>query len=258
MDKARIKGIIESVLFVSEKPITTTKFVEIFDTDSEMNPESITDIINEMKDEYDRNDASGIKLEYVSNGWQLRTKEENVLWIKRLETIKPIRLSQSALEVLAIIAYKQPITRAEIDKIRGVDSSHIIRTLLDRNLVKLDGRADLPGKPLEYSTTEEFLITFSLKSLTDLPSQQEIEELVAKSMGQNDDITGGLGELLKETINEPHDLPSEEENAEEILAETGKSVRVDIELVQEKVDLIFEDACRRYEDERNQRRLPQA
>lgn len=255
MEKARIKGIIESVLFVSDKPIPVTKFAEIFGDDTEINPESLNEILNEMKDEFSRNDSRGLQIDFVSNGWQIRTKEENSTWIKRLESIKPIRLSPPALEVLAIVAYKQPITKAEVDKIRGVDSSHIMRMLMDRSLIKLDGRSDLPGKPLTYSTTEEFLVTFSLKSLSDLPSQQEIEELVARTMGQNDDITGGISELLKETVDEAHDLFSvtEEEEAH-ILTESGKSVKLDIELVQEKVDLIFEEASRKYQEDRAEKR----
>jgi segregation and condensation protein B len=255
MEKARVKGIIESILFVSDKPVTITRFADIFGEETDMNAESLNDILNEMKEELSHNESRGISIEFVSNGWQLRTKEENSVWVKRLDSIKPIRLSPSALEVLAILAYKQPVTRADVDKIRGVDSSHILRSLMDRGLIKLDGRSDLPGKPLTYSTTDEFLVTFSLKDLSDLPSQQEIEELVARSMGRNDDITGGLGEMLKQTINEPHDLfSSDKEEEEEVLAEVGKSVRLDIELVQEKVDLIFEEASRKYEEDRAEKR----
>jgi segregation and condensation protein B len=254
MEKARIKGIIESVLFVSDRPVSTTKFTDIFGNDAEINQESLNDILNEMKDELGRNQERGLQIDFVGNGWQLRTKEENSLWIKKLENIKPIRLSQAALEVLVIVAYKQPISRADIDKIRGVDSSHLIRMLMDRGLIKLDGRSEeLPGKPLVYSTTPEFLVTFSLKSLGDLPSQQEIEEIAAKSMGDAGDITGGLSELIKEAVNEPHDL-QEEDKEDELLKETGKGVKLDIELVQEKVDLIFQEACKRYEDERKEKR----
>ncbi|MEI6092418.1 MAG: SMC-Scp complex subunit ScpB [bacterium] len=257
MEANRIKSIIESILFVVEKPVTVDKLYEVFD--KECDKEFITSTLEEIRTEYNTDDNRGIKLEAASNGWQLRTKEDNQTWIKKLENIKPIRISPAALETLAIIAYKQPINKAEIDKIRGVDSTHLFKTLLERNLIKISGRSDLPGKPLLYATTPDFLEIFSLNDLGELPSINEIQDLASKGFGDTGDYKQELNQSLRLIVDEKTDIEIVDDiNTAEIdetldkMTEIGKELRVDIDLVQEKVDVIFEEACRKYATQREE------
>jgi segregation and condensation protein B len=254
MEKQRIQGIVESLLFVSEKPLTTQRITDVFET--ECTVDDVESVLCELRDTYTNNELCGITLEQVADGWQLRTKEENQTWIKKLEVIKPIRVSQSALETLAIIAYKQPIIKAEVDKIRGVDSSHLVKTLMERNLIRICGRADLPGKPLLYSTTPEFLEIFGLNDLRDLPSLSEIQDMATRAAGDTGDYKEEINKSLRLIVEEGNgiDIVDDAEfDSEEVLKEMtdiGKELRVDIDLVQEKVDLVFEDACRKYATQR--------
>ena len=254
MEKERTKGILESLLFASERPLSVERIAGIFD--DSYSKEEIYSVMEELRAEINSSDLRGVKLEEVAGGWQFRTKEDNNSWVKKLENIKPIRISPSALEVLAIIAYKQPITKAEADKIRGVDSSHIFKTLMDKNLVRICGRADFPGRPLLYSTTPEFLEVFGLKEIRELPSINEIEEMVSRSFGNSGDYRAELNESLRMIVNEKSSIEivddglDDAQNTMEEMQELGKELRVDIDLVQEKVDIIFEDACRKYATQR--------
>lgn len=253
MEKNRIKSVINSLLMVVEKPLATTKIKQILGDDIETL--YLKEILNEMKTDYSEDERLGFILEEVADAWQLRTKLDNTEWIKKLDNIKPVRISPSALEALAIISYKQPLIKAEIDKIRGVDSSHLVKALMERNLIKISGRADLPGRPLLYSTTPEFLELFGLKDIKDLPSLTEIEELALRSAGSTGDfkeLNNSLRLIVEE--NPDLDLISEDEmDTETVLdemQELNKELRVDIDLVQEKVDIIFEEACRKYSNQR--------
>ncbi len=254
MEKERVKGILESVLFASEKPLSTERLTVVFD--DTYTKEEIYSILDELRTELMSSEQRGVKLEEIAGGWQLRTKEDNNPWVKKLENIRPIRLSPTALEVLAIIAYKQPITKAETDKIRGVDSTHIFKTLMDKNLVRICGRSDLPGRPLLYSTTPEFLEVFGLKEIRELPSITEIEEMVSRSFGNSGDYGMELNESLRMVVEENSNIEivddgtDEADTAIENMREIGKELKVDIDLVQEKVDIIFEDACRKYATQR--------
>ena len=119
-----------------------------------------------------------MQLVEIANGYQLTTRSEYANWIKKLNKIKvSTKLSKPAMETLAIIAYKQPIIKPEVEKIRGVDSGGVIKTLLERKLIKIIGRMDIVGKPMMYGTTSEFLQYFGLKDLTDLPTLREFQEL---------------------------------------------------------------------------------
>jgi len=250
MEKERTKGIVEFLLFASEKPISVERIAGIFD--DAYTKEELYSLLDELRTEISSSESRGVKLEEVAGGWQFRTKEDNQTWIKKLENIKPIRVSPSALEVLAIIAYKQPITKTEADKIRGVDSTHIFKTLMDKDLVRICGRADLPGRPLLYSTTPEFLEVFGLKEIRELPSITEIEDMVSKSFGDSGDYRTELNESLRLIVDEKSNIEivddglDEAEKAMEEMQELGKELKVDIDLVQEKVDIVFEDACRKY------------
>ena len=113
----------------------------------------------------------------VAGGYQFRSRPEFADYIRRLKKVKPARFSPSALETLAIVAYRQPVTRGEVEYLRGVDSGGILKSLLDKKLIKIIGKKDIPGKPLIYGTTREFMETFNLKDLASLPTLREIEEL---------------------------------------------------------------------------------
>ena len=168
-----IKNIIESLLFVAEDPLTIDSIKKVLDsTDSN----AIHNVLNELSIEYEAR-KGGFFLREVAGGYQIRTRPEYSQWIRRLLRPNPFRLSNAALETLAIVAYKQPVIRSDIEHIRGVDCGGILRMLLERKLVRVIGRKEIPGRPIIYATTKKFLELFELKDLNDLPSPKEIEEL---------------------------------------------------------------------------------
>ncbi|MEZ4485300.1 MAG: SMC-Scp complex subunit ScpB [Syntrophotaleaceae bacterium] len=132
--------------------------------------------LQELRAEYDRTER-GFVLCSVDGGFQLRTRPEHAEWVRRFCKSRPFRFSRAALETLAIVAYRQPVTRAEIDYLRGVDSGGVLRTLLDKRLVRILGKKDVPGKPLIYGTSREFLELFGLQGLADLPTLKEFNDL---------------------------------------------------------------------------------
>jgi len=166
-----IKNIIESLLFVADTPLTVDRIKRVFN-----NPDTgeIRNALQQLIDEYESR-KGGFHLREVAGGYQFCTRSEHKEWIKRLIQPNPKRLSKAALETLAIIAYKQPIIRADIEHIRGVDCGGILRMLLERKLIRILGRKEIPGRPLIYSTTKEFLEIFDLRDLKDLPTLKEID-----------------------------------------------------------------------------------
>jgi segregation and condensation protein B len=175
MEKEKLLAIIESLIFASEKPLKT-KYIEQVMSIIDLEGITIQELIEQLKTKFSYED-SGIELVEVAEGWQFRTKPAFAEWIKRLNTVKPFKLSQPAMETLAIIAYRQPITRAEIDYVRGVDSGAVIKTLLDKRLIKIVGKKELPGRPIVYGTTQEFLEVFGLKDISALPNLQDIKQI---------------------------------------------------------------------------------
>ncbi|MCB9489963.1 MAG: SMC-Scp complex subunit ScpB [Deltaproteobacteria bacterium] len=173
MDLERVKSIVEALIFVSEEPVPMAKIRKVLD---DMPAKEITPVIEALMADYAAPDR-GIELEEVADGFQFRTKPENVEWVKRLVDKKPQKLSKAALETLAIVAYNQPCTRPEIEAIRGVDCGSAVNALLDKNMVRILGRKDVPGKPFIYGTTKEFLELFNLKDLSSLPTLTEITDL---------------------------------------------------------------------------------
>lgn len=165
MEKDKIKGIIEAILFASGKIVT----LDELSLSLEMDKKEIANIIEEMKEEY-KNANRGIEIVYVNNGYTISSKKEYHEYIYQIidKRAKP-NLSQAALEVLSIIAYNPKITRAEIENIRGVSSDASIYRLLEHNLIEEAGKLDLPGKPMSYKVTEEFLKKFGLNTLEELP-----------------------------------------------------------------------------------------
>jgi len=174
-DAASIKSIIESLLFIAEDPLSVDQIQKAL---PEADTEAIKAALSALKNEFD-NRNGGLVLHEVAGGFQFRTRPEYKKYIQRLLQPAPARLSRAALETLAIIAYRQPVMRSEIEHIRGVNSGNTIRLLLDRKLIRILGRREIPGRPMVYATTQKFLETFDLKDLKDLPTPKEIDALQA-------------------------------------------------------------------------------
>jgi len=166
----RLLGILESVLFAAGEPLTLARLADVVPgpTRGELRA-----ALRELAARAER-ERRGIRLLEVAGGYQFRTDPEHAEWVRRLFQQKPWRLTRATLETLAIVAYKQPITRAEIEAIRGVDADSVLASLLSRKLVKIVGRKDVMGRPLLYGTTRQFLEVFGLRDLTELPALGEV------------------------------------------------------------------------------------
>lgn len=173
MEREDIKSIIESLLFVADGPLTIQRLGEVLEG---VEKEDLRSTLEELQAELE-NSRRGVRLVEVASGYQLRTAKVNADWVKKFLGGRPARMGRATLETLAIIAYRQPITRAEIESIRGVDVDGVINTLLDRSLIRAVARKDVPGRPFLYGTTPEFLQLFNLKDLTHLPTLKEMEEI---------------------------------------------------------------------------------
>lgn len=196
MEAIKLKPIVESLIFVSEEPITEIGIMLAL-AETGVERAEVRSCIEQIEKEWNGDDLRGIGLVQVAGGYQFRTKTGFAEWLKKLNIPKPMRLTAQSLETLAIVAYRQPIVRSEIERIRGVDSGAVLKTLLERRLLRIVGRRDEPGQPLLYGTTKEFLEIFNLKALAELPTLKDIEELMrerrtltqsqAGELNQNDD-----------------------------------------------------------------------
>lgn len=174
MERNEIKGIVEALLFMSNEAIKVEQMKDIIENE-QVTVKDIKDCLSDLTEEYNGNGRS-IQVEEIAGGWQLRTKPEYGDWIKKLIKVqKKDRFSLPALETLAIIAYRQPITRNEIEAIRGVNIDYVVRMLLDKGFIRTVGRKDIPGKPFLYGTSTKFLQHFGLSSLKDLPEAEELK-----------------------------------------------------------------------------------
>ncbi len=166
---------LEALLFSSDQPLPLSLLVESLDSE----PGPVVDGLNELARQFEER-GSGVQLREIAGGWQFVTAPEQAEWVGRLlRGKKKMRLSRASLETMAIIAYKQPVTKSEVESIRGVDSSSAMATLLERNLVTIRGRSKVVGRPLLYGTTQEFLEYFGLRDLAELPRPEELRALVA-------------------------------------------------------------------------------
>ena len=205
MEDKQLKSAIEALLFISGNPLSVDRLKGIFET---VPQEQIEAQLQSIKQEYDERNA-GITLAEVAGGYQFATRPENAVWIRKFRAVKvSAKLSRPALETLAIVAYKQPITRTEVEAVRGVNIGGIIRNLMERRLVKIVGKKDVPGKPILYGTSSEFLQYFGLRDLSSLPTLKEFQELEAGE------------EVMEEVPLEGADgLPDRVTNAEESISE---------------------------------------
>ncbi|HEX2767770.1 MAG TPA: SMC-Scp complex subunit ScpB [Geobacteraceae bacterium] len=175
MTVTSLKSVVESLLFVADTPLTLDRLCSILE---EHDRRDISAAVAELLAEYGEG-MRGIYLAEVAGGWQLRSRPENADYLRRLNRSRPYRFSNSSLETLAIVAYRQPITRAEVEYLRGVDSGGVLKTLLEKKMLRILGKKDIPGRPLIYGTSREFLEAFNLKDLASLPTLKEVQELTA-------------------------------------------------------------------------------
>jgi segregation and condensation protein B len=214
LDSARLKSLVEAIVFASDKPVT---FVRLKQLTRIKDPARIQGALDELTADYkDR----GIALQCISGGYMFRTQSQFSSWVQQLVAGRPVRLSRAQLETLAIIAYRQPITRPEIDDIRGVDSGGTLKVLLDRQLIRILGKKEEAGRPLLYGTTKEFLDFFSLGDLRELPTLREYSELSEEHRKQVDDEHGDEPEPSEhaaqadETVHvHQHEVPPDESAA---------------------------------------------
>jgi len=168
-----LKAIVEALIFASELPLNIEKLADVLEG---VEKRDIRDCLSRLVEEYGH-ETRGFCIVEVAGGYHFRTKNEWSPWIKKLKKGKPATLTPAMMETLAVIAYRQPVLKAEIDKVRGVDTGGAIKKLLERKLVRIVGRQDVPGKPIIYGTTQRFLEVFNLKDLAELPTLRELKEL---------------------------------------------------------------------------------
>ncbi len=205
-----VRQVLEALFFATDEPLTLRQVIDIFDllegspAGSGLTPERIVASIDELNREYDEG-GRAFRIVNVAGGYQFATRPEYGAWLGAMVREKAKRkLSVSALETLAVIAYKQPVTKPEIEAIRGVNADYVMRTLLERNLVTIVGRAATPGRPLLYGTTRDFLKHFGLNDLSELPKPREIDELLAEAQYEVEK------RLLKELEEKQHASEGEE------------------------------------------------
>lgn len=201
-DRQRMEAAVEAVLFVSGEPVSRNKLAEIFDEEER---EAAAAAIEAVLERYAPAEERGVQVEEVAGGVRLVTRPDMNEWLRRFfEVSGGSKLSMAALETLAIVAYRQPVTAPEIQELRGVNPSGVLKTLLDRHLVRIAGRKEVVGRPFLYCTTREFLVHFGLKSLKDLPPLEEFEEAFEEGAEGEAEAESGLdagpGRDREETI----------------------------------------------------------
>jgi|SRR4051812_37874532 len=198
VDKAMLRKIVEGAILAAAQPITVARILELFDEEVAPAKDEILAALQAIQAD---NDARGFELKEVASGWRFQVREELAPWVNRMWDEKPQKYSRALLETLSLIAYRQPITRGDIEEIRGVAvSSHIMKTLMERDWVKVVGHRDVPGRPSLYATTRQFLDYFNLKNLEDLPSLSEIRDLDEMNNVLNLGDEEGIGEKDDEVI----------------------------------------------------------
>lgn len=175
MSPELLKKVLEGAIFAAGQPMSLDQLGFLFDEADRPDNATMRAVLDELVQSYE---GRGIELKEVASGFRFQVRQETGPWVSRLWDEKPSRYSRALLETLALIAYRQPITRSEIEEIRGVSvSSHIVKTLIEREWIRVAGHRDVPGRPALFATTREFLDSFNLKSLAELPSLSEIRDL---------------------------------------------------------------------------------
>ncbi len=213
MSQEKIKNIIEAALMVSTKPLSVTRILSLFETDKTLEPErdDIRAAIAALQEDYKKR---GIELTEVASGFRFHARDEYAEWVNHLFDERPPRYSRALLETLSIIAYRQPITRGEIEEIRGVSvSSTIVKTLQERDWIKVVGQRDVPGKPSLLATTKLFLDYFNLKKLSDLPALEDIKDFDSINPDLFEELEGEVKAQANADIKENNETQSTEVSA---------------------------------------------
>ncbi|MFD2531641.1 SMC-Scp complex subunit ScpB [Gracilimonas halophila] len=216
IDGTRLSSVIEALIFASYEPIPGSKIREIIvenEEQIEITEETVQDFVDKLNERYDENGLS-FRIQLLGGGYTFVTESKYHYWLSIFQHENAYRkLSQSAIESLAIVAYRQPITKPEVDQIRGVDSGYILRQLMEKALIEVSGRADSPGKPLLYRTTKHFLTHFGINSVDELPKPREIDEIL------KDDDMAEHRQLLMERQLMMDDMDADNEEDESSLEE---------------------------------------
>lgn len=229
MEDKEARSIIESLLFISGEPLTLDALRKVTEIDKYNTERLVRELISDYSIK-----NTGLLIVEVAEGFQMVTNPACAPWVKKLlSTAVPKRLSQSSLETMAIIAYKQPIIKAEIEAIRGVNSDGVVKTLLERRLIKILGRKEVPGRPLMYGTTKEFLQYFGLKDLSELPTMKEFEEVdmpePSGTLPEEPEIQGPVAGGRTE------DHENVEDNQEAVRSREGNTVQSEDEQTEDQV-----------------------
>ena len=207
MEQEDIKAIIENILLAADQPVSETQFKNLFG--DEVEKVSYKSVLEELMDEYN---SRNLQILQVAEGYQLCTRHDYSDWVRKfLKFDKTTKLSQPSLDTLAIIAYKQPLTKAEVEEIRGVDSSGVVRTLLEKKVISPGGRKKVPGRPIMYRTTRKFLEYFGLRDLSDLPTLEDFKESELEGQTPQDQATLPFDGLSGDDVEEMVDTVSEAE-----------------------------------------------
>ena len=207
MEQEEIKAVIENILLAADQPVSEAQFKNLLG--EEVEKVSFKSVLEELVDEYS---SRNLQILQVAEGYQLCTRHDYSDWVRKfLKFDKTTKLSQPSLDTLAIIAYKQPLTKAEVEEIRGVDSSGVVRTLLEKKVISPGGRKKVPGRPIMYRTTRKFLEYFGLRDLSDLPTLEDFKESELEGQISPDQTTLPFDELSGDTAEEMVDTVSEVE-----------------------------------------------
>jgi segregation and condensation protein B len=184
VERDQQKQIVEALILGATEPVAAARLADVVPG---LDAARARALVEELRHEYER-EGRAFEIWEVAGGYRIRTRQDFAPYLRQLQKERPLRLSRAALETLSVVAYKQPATRAEIEHVRGVDAGPILRSLLDRKLLRIAGHREVPGRPLLYATTRRFLEVFGLARLEDLPTLREIDRLVAEGVvGESED-----------------------------------------------------------------------
>jgi segregation and condensation protein B len=207
VESEEIKAIIENILLAVDQPVSETQFKNLLG--SAVDKVTFKPALEELIEDYS---SRNLQIVQVAEGYQLCTRHDYSEWVRKfLKFDKTTKLSQPSLDTLAIIAYKQPLTKAEVEEIRGVDSSGVVKTLLEKKVISPGGRKKVPGRPIMYRTTRKFLEYFGLRDLSDLPTLEDFKESALEDQVQSDQTTLPFDELSENDVEEMVDTVSQSE-----------------------------------------------
>ena len=237
MDETKIKSIVEAALMAADGPLTVPNLVKLF-APGELPEEEATKLVRTaVKALQEEAGERGVELKRVASGFRYQVRQELSEWVSRLWDEKPPRYTRALLETLALVAYKQPVTRGDIEQVRGVSvSQNIMRTLVEREWIKVVGHREVPGRPAEYGTTKEFLDYFNLKSLNELPPLPEIRALIEPVLEEAPTADGVNAEANAEGEGAPDEVVAEIDGEAVQASEEGEQIAVQVSLDAEADD----------------------